>query len=54
MFHKPSDIGAKLDAVKDVTIGFRPEDGSFELGSPLLRDAFPAESMNGLAFRRIE
>jgi hypothetical protein len=45
---------AKLDAVKDVTIGFRPEDGSFEPGPALLRDAFPAESMNGLAFRSIE
>ena len=39
----PEAVGAKLDAVDDVTIGFRPEDGSFEPGPPILRDAFPAE-----------
>ena len=39
----PEDVGAKLDAVNEVTIGFRPEDGSFEPGPPLLRDALPAE-----------
>lgn len=39
----PDEFAKYLDSVNEVTIGLRPEDGSFDPGPPLLKDSLPAE-----------
>jgi multiple sugar transport system ATP-binding protein len=39
----PDEFAKYLESAKEVTLGFRPEDGSFEPGPPMLKDSLPAE-----------